>query len=155
MEGENTMKKFNANSLVAVKNGFMGKLVYVSPKTGEVFVWDAFGDERELEIGELKAAKAVAKGFFAKHWFIFEDPEVMEFLGVGDYYKNHVEAETLLKMAPAEIEAACAKLTPEQRRTLSRRVWVLCNGENAVELDSIRTLNALEAALGMTLRERE
>ena len=35
---------------VTVKNGFNGTLVYKSKKTGERFIWDAFGDEQDIEL---------------------------------------------------------------------------------------------------------
>ena len=52
------------DTLVTVRNGFQGILVYKSKKTGEKFVWETFGAEQEIELKELKNAKNSSKTFF-------------------------------------------------------------------------------------------
>ena len=52
------------NMIVTVRNGFNGRLVYKSPRTGERFVWDEFGDEQDLEFQELRNARNSQKAFF-------------------------------------------------------------------------------------------
>ena len=54
-------KEVDPHQIVTVRNGFQGRLVYKSPKTGERFVWEAFGAEQDMEIGELRNAKS--RGF--------------------------------------------------------------------------------------------
>ena len=49
-----TAKKVDPNTMVSVRNGFQGMLVYVSPHTHETFIWNHFGDDQEMEISELK-----------------------------------------------------------------------------------------------------
>ena len=39
-------KDLSPTMIVTVKNGFNGTLVYKSKRTGELFIWDAFGSER-------------------------------------------------------------------------------------------------------------
>ena len=36
-------KDIDPNQIVTVRNGFQGRLVYKSKRTGERFVWDSFG----------------------------------------------------------------------------------------------------------------
>ena len=47
-EKKMTPKKVDLNQFITVKNGFQGRLVYVSTRTGERFVWDGFGAEQEI-----------------------------------------------------------------------------------------------------------
>lgn len=56
-------KDLNPNMMVTVKNGFNGTLVYKSKRTGEVFVWDSFGSEQEMELQDLKSAKNTYKAY--------------------------------------------------------------------------------------------
>ena len=60
-----TRRTFQPDDFVTVRNGFQGKLVYKSSKTGEKYTFDGFGDEHEMEIQELKKAKNDSKKFFA------------------------------------------------------------------------------------------
>ena len=92
---------------VTVKNGFNGTLVYKSKKTGERFIWDAFGDEQDIELAELKSARNSYKPFFINNWFLFDDPEVIEWLGMGQYYKHALNSENfdkIFKKSPEEIK---------------------------------------------------
>ena len=57
-------KDIDPNQYVVVRNGFQGRLVYISKKTGERFVWDGFGSEQEMELRELKNARNSYKKFF-------------------------------------------------------------------------------------------
>ena len=47
-------KEVDPNQYVTVRNGFQGRLVYKSKRTGERFVWDSFGAEQDMELSELK-----------------------------------------------------------------------------------------------------
>jgi hypothetical protein len=144
--------EFRQNTLVEVVSGYTGELVHTLKKTGETFVWPSYGDAQELKIEELKAIKATSKGFFARHWFIVRDPAAVEYLGLGAYYKNYVEGGALIKMAPEEIKEAVRKLTPPQKRTLAGRVCFLMR---TGKIDSNKTIDALESALGVALRQNE
>lgn len=44
-------KDIDPHTIITVRNGFQGRLVYRSKKTGERFVWDSFGAEQDMEIG--------------------------------------------------------------------------------------------------------
>ena len=80
--------ELDPNSIITVKNGYQGTLIYKSKKTGEKFVWESFGDEQDLELSELKSARNSSKAFFINNWFLIEDPDVINYLGVEQYYDN-------------------------------------------------------------------
>ena len=52
------------NTIIPVRNGFQGTLIYKSRRTQEVFEWGAFGDEQDMTIQELRDAKNSSKSFF-------------------------------------------------------------------------------------------
>lgn len=139
---------------VTVKNGFHGTLVYRSKKTGERFVWDAFGDEQEMELSELKSAKNSYKQFFINNWFLFDDHDVIEWLGVNQYYKHALNSESfdkLFEKSPKEIEKTIKELSDGQKKSLAFRAKELI--EDGV-IDSRKTIAALEKSLSVELTER-
>ena len=50
---------------VTVRNGFQGRLVYKSKRTGERFVWDSFGAEQDMEMSELRNARELNKSILS------------------------------------------------------------------------------------------
>lgn len=147
-------KDIDIHQYVTVRNGFQGKLVYISPKTGEHFVWDGFGAEQEMELLELRNAKNSAKKFFQNNWFMFDEDWVVDYLGLKQFYKHAVKIDdfdTIFKESPAEIKNIVTALSDGQKRSVAYRAKMLiAEGE----IDSNKAINALEEALGIELIER-
>lgn len=149
-------KDVDQHQTVIVYNGFQGTLIYKSPRTGEIFRWDGFGDEQEMEIGELRNAKSAKKAFFMNNWFMFgEDDEwVIEYLGLKQYYKNAVkldEFDELFTKSAAEIEKVVSNLSKGQKKSVAYRARQLVIDE---VIDSRKTITALEKSLGIELIEK-
>lgn len=145
------ISKLTPNTYVTVKNGFNGKLVYRSRRTNERYVWDEFGAEQEIELSELKSAKNSYKNFFIHNWFLFDDPEVIDYLGVGAYYKNALKADgfdELFNKDANEISEIISKLSKGQKKSLVYRVKQLIEDD---KLDSINLIKTLEKCLNVSL----
>lgn len=147
-------QSLDPNTVVTVKNGFNGMLVYKSKKTGETFKWDEFGDEQDMDIAELKNARNSYKQFFENNWFLFDDPEIIDYLNVGKFYKNALNIkgfEELFKLTPEKITAKVKKLSEGQKRSVAFRAkQLIAEGE----IDSIKVIDALEKSLSVQLIER-
>ncbi len=149
-------KDIDPMTLIVVRSGFNGKLVYISPRTKEKYVWDEFGDEQEIELRELRNAKSSAKKLFMNNWFMFDDDYkwVISYLGLGNYYKYAIELnefDEVFNKSPEEIKDIIEKLSDGQKKSLSymaRRM--IANGE----IDSRKVIAVLEEALGIELIER-
>lgn len=142
------------NMFVTVKNGFNGKLVYKSRKTGESFIWDQFGDEQDIELQELKNAKSASRLFFENNWFMFDDPEVISYLGVERYYKNALSLDKfddIFAMNPEALKEKIAQLSSGQRNSVAYRARQLINEG---EIDSRKVIAALEESLDIELVEK-
>lgn len=142
------------NMFVTVKNGFNGKLVYKSRKTGESFIWDQFGDEQDIELQELKNAKSASRLFFENNWFMFDDPEVIAYLGVERYYKNALSLDKfddIFVMNPEALKEKIAQLSSGQRNSVAYRARQLINEG---EIDSRKVIAALEESLNIELIEK-
>lgn len=143
------------HQIITVRNGFNGILVYISSKTGEKFVWDEFGAEQEMELGELRNAKNSNKAFFINNWFMFDDEYqwVIDYIGARMYYKNAVgidQLDDLFALKPEEIEARVATMSAGQKQTLA----YMAREKNAnKEIDSRKVAAALEKSLGIELSE--
>lgn len=149
-------KDIDQSTLVYVRNGFQGKLIYISPRTGERFFWDEFGDEQSMELRELRNAKSSAKKFFENNWFMFdEDNEwVISYLGVENYYKNAIPLENfddIFKLSPDKLKATIEKLSKGQKKSVAYRASQLVLNQ---EIDSLKTIAALEESLGIELIEK-
>lgn len=148
------VRQLDPNMFVSVRNGFNGMLVYRSPRTHEVFVWNEFGNEQDMELSELKNAKNTAKVFFENNWFLIDDPEVLEYLGVARYYRNALTYDNfdeLFEMSPDEITARIKLLSDGQKASVRYRARQLI--EEGV-IDSLKVIDAIEKSLGVELIER-
>lgn len=149
-------KDVSPNTIVTVRNGFQGRLVYISPRTHERFVWERFGDEQDMEIKELRNAKSASKAFFSKNWFMFDEENewVIPYLGLSRYYKNAIKLDDfdeIFTKTPAKIKDIISKLSPGQKKSVSYRARQLVIDK---EIDSLKTIAALEEALGTDLIEK-
>jgi len=146
-------EKVDEAQYVTVRNGFHGALVYISSRTGERFNWPEYGDEQEMELRELKGAKSSQKAFFTENWFLLDD-WVIQYLGVEAYYKHSAdrhELDHLLKAAPDKIASEIAQMSHGQREAITYRAKEMIKSG---EIDSLRTITALENALGVELIEK-
>lgn len=142
------------NTIVTVKNGFQGQLVYINPRNKDKFIWNEFGSEQELTIQELKSAKNSDKSFFVNNWFQIDDPEVIEYLGVGQYYKNALKCEdfeNLVNKTPEEIGDIVRNLSKGQKMSAAFMAKRMVANH---EIDSVKVIEALEKALNIDLIER-
>ena len=146
-------KDVDLNQFVVVKNGFHGKLVYISSRTGEKFIWDNFGSEQEMELRELRNARNSAKDFFINNWFMFDEPWIIDYLGLKNYYKNTLDIESfddIFAKDVNELKAILGEMSRGQKKSIGYRAHELvANGK----IDSLKVINTLEESLGIELIE--
>ena len=147
-------KEIDPNQIITVRNGFQGRLVYKSKRTGERWSWESFGAEQDMELSELKNARNSNKKYFINNWFMFDEDWVIGYLGMRQYYKNSLniqDFDQLFKKPVGEIEDIISKLSEGQRKSVAYRAKQLIAEE---EIDSNRVINTLEKCLGVELVER-
>ena len=147
-------KEIDPNQIITVRNGFQGRLVYKSKRTGERWSWESFGAEQDMELSELKNARNSNKKYFINNWFMFDEDWVIDYLGMRQYYKNSLniqDLDQLFKKPVGEIEDIISKLSEGQRKSVAYRAKQLIAEE---EIDSNRVINTLEKCLGVELVER-
>lgn len=148
-------KDIDPEQYVTVRNGFQGRLVYVSKHTGERFVWDQFGSEQEMELRELKNAKNSYKKFFENNWFMFDEDWIVDYLGVQRFYRNAVRIEDfdeIFQKDAKTISEIISDMSDGQKKSVAYRARVLI-ADGAI--DSNKAITALEESLGVELVERD
>lgn len=147
-------KDVDVSQYVTVRNGFQGRLIYKSSRTGERFIWDRFGSEQEMELRELRNARNSSKKFFINNWFMFDDDWVVDYLGVKQYYKNAVSIEdfdNIFSKPAGELKKIIQGMSAGQKRSAAYRArQLIADGE----IDSNKSIAVLEEALGIELVER-
>lgn len=149
-----TPKRLDPHTYVRVINGYHGELIYISPRTGEKFGWPEFGADQYIELQDLRAARSSGRAFFEKNWFLIEDQEILEDLGVARFYKNAITAEefdTLFDKEPNEVLDTVSKLSDGQKKAVGFLAKKLIAEQ---KLDSISLITSLEELLGTELIER-
>lgn len=147
-------KDIDPSQYVTVRNGFQGRLVYKSKRTGERFVWDSFGAEQDMELSELRNARNSNKKYFINNWFMFDEPWIVDYLGMGKYYRFAISIQDFDKLftkLASEIEKTIANLSDGQKQSVAYRAkqLILEGG-----IDSNRLIATLEKCLGIELIER-
>lgn len=148
-------KDIDPHTIITVRNGFQGRLVYRSKKTGERFVWDSFGAEQDMEIGELRNARNSNKKYFINNWFMFDEPWIVDYIGMSQYYKFAIaisDFDKLFEKPIAEIERAVSKLSDGQKKSIAYRAKQLIASSG---IDSNKTIATLEKCLGVELVEHD
>lgn len=146
-------KDIDINQYVTVRNGFHGKLVYKSNRTGEIFIWDGFGSEQEMELRELKNARNSSKGFFINNWFLFDEDWIIDYLGVRNYYKNAFKIDNfddIFKLSVDELKETLNGMSDGQKKSIAYRANELI-AEGGI--DSLKVIATLEESLGVELIE--
>lgn len=147
-------KDIDPTQYVTVRNGFQGRLIYKSRKTGELFVWDNFGAEQEMELRELRNAKNSYKKFFINNWFMFDEDWIVEYLGVRQYYKNAIPVDNfddIFTQKPDDLKDTLVKLSSGQKKSVAYRAQeLIAEGK----IDSLSVINILEDVLRIELIER-
>ena len=146
-------KEINPDQIVTVRNGFQGRLVYKSKRTGERWTWDAFGAEQDMELSELKNARNSNKKYFINNWFMFDEDWIVDHLGMRQYYKHSLpirDFDKLFEKTAPEVEKIVSNLSEGQRKSVAYRAkQLIADGR----IDSNRVISTLEKCLGTELVE--
>lgn len=151
---------------IVVQSNTYGELIYINKRTGDMYVWDNFGEYQVLTMGDLRAMRGSQNKFFMnKYIFIdhveeegFEEitPEdVYKLLGVSQYYKDILSPENFTEIFTLSEQ--------EMRKALLRigsgaKTNVVVAANEAIkrgDLDSLKKIRAIEELLNCELTTRE
>ena len=107
-----------------------------------------------MTLRELKNAKNSSKKFFASNWFMFDEQWIPDYLGVGKLYKYAISIDgfdDIFNLSPTELKKRIGLLSDGQRKSVRYRAIELIKSG---DIDSLKTIGALEDALGVELIEK-
>lgn len=144
-------KDLDRNMYVTVRNGFHGPLVYIDKNTSEQYTWAEFGDEADLTLSVLLNARNSQRRFFEENWWLIDDPDVIEYLGVEKYYKNaltYADFDELFSLDIGEIREKIKALSEGQRRGVA---FMAREQIESGELSDLNIVKMLEDVLNTEL----
>lgn len=136
-------KTLDPNMYVPVRNGFHGVLVYADKYTGEHYRWDEFGDVIDMTVSTLQKVRSSQRRFFSENWFLIDDPEVIDALGVSEYYKNALTLDEFDELFTLDVDAAKERvclLSDGQKRGVAYSAKQKIESGELSDLNMIRML---------------
>ncbi|POO87876.1 hypothetical protein [Clostridium sp. 3-3] len=159
MNKTRTKKKIPLDTMIPVRSGVQGELIYLSKKTvGYQVEWDQYNAVEYVELGELLSMRNTSRSFYKNNWVFFEDTdeytavEIYDFLDVAQYYENAIVGDDLDKifvMPLDEIKAVVKPLSRGVKDTLALKARKMIDSG---EFDSINKIKLLEKLLDVELK---
>lgn len=116
--------------VVSVSNFTVG---YKTKETHTMLVWNNYGDEHEMKIGEVINMIGESEKFLKQPWLIVDDEEFVEAMNLGELYDLVFDLEdldTFFKQSPQKIKEELNLLSQTMRNdVLNRAVSMIYNGE--------------------------
>lgn len=147
-------KKLSLDMMVACTNMTSGSLIYVSSRQmGYKIEWEHEGDVEYIELGELVTMRNSQRAFFEKGWISIDDPEVIRFLRVDNYYKGMPSVEdyeNLFTKSDDEIKVVIESVAPGFKEIIANKAYQMINDG---VIDSRKTIAMLKEELGLDIEE--
>lgn len=143
-------KKIPLNTEVACTNLTNGKLIYISKKQlGYQVVWQNPNDVEYIELGELVSMRNSQRAFFEKGWLGIDDPDIIKFLKVEQYYKNIINLEHIedfFNLPNNKIEEKLKNMSDGYRENIKNKAIDMIKND---EIDSIKKVKFLKEIFGI------
>lgn len=150
----NAQKKVSLSESITVKSCFMGKLVWISKRTGYKIIWNEFGDENPMTVEELLDMRNGDRRFFEDHWVSIigeRAKEIMDYLQISKYYKdinNVSDIDDIFDYEPDEIYKIVSAYGEHEKELVALRAAKLIAES---KLDSLKVVSAIRKATGYSL----
>lgn len=143
-------KKIPLNTEVACTNLTNGVLIYISKKQmGYQVRWNEPGDVEYLELGELISMRNSQRAFFEKSWIGIDDPDIIKFLKVEQYYKSVInldDAEKFFNLPNEQIVSKLEKMSDGYKENVKNKAIEMIKND---EIDSIKKVKFLKEYFGL------
>lgn len=162
-EEKEPIENIPLNATVWVKNNSVGKLVYVSKRTGFLTEWQNNGADQPMSLEELIMMRNTYIKFFKSNWItikgfvsakykdLYSVEEIYEFLQVKQYYTSSLcpnNLDDVFQLTPEEILKRVPNMSAGVRSSILIRANDLIESK---KIDSISVVEALEKALNCEL----
>lgn len=146
--------EIDRNELIACRSTTNGRLIYISPRSKEKFIWDSFGQVEFIEMGELITMKSAHPKFLMNVQLVVDDEEAAEYLGLNKIYDEMLyvdDLDEIFEKTNDELLEILPKLPAGLRKAVGTRARTLIE-EGAQSLDSRSKVNLIGQELGIDLQ---
>ena len=151
-KSEPKKRVFNQSDMILCRSVTLGGLGLVGSKSQEYYRWDAYGDETEVEYGDLLSLIRGKSSYIFGPMFIVEDDELVnQFPDLKKFYEDSYtvkDLEGILDLDPVDI-VATLKTLPKQALTTMKSIASTQIAEG--RLDSLKKIKALDDFFGTEL----
>ncbi|WP_143322782.1 hypothetical protein [Clostridium sp. HBUAS56010] len=150
--------KIPLDTMIPVRSGVQGELIYLSKKTvGYQVEWDQYNSVEYVELGELLSMRNTNRSFYKNNWIFFDDTEeysaveIYEFLDVVQYYENTIVGDDLDKIFTMSLDEIKATVKPLSRGVKDTLALKTRNMIDSGKFDSMNKIKLLEKLLDVEL----
>lgn len=105
-------KKFQQNDLIRCRSVVVGGLFLEGSKTKQLYQWNDYGDETEVEYRDLVAEVRAKSNYAFGPWFIVEDDDfVEEFPQLKQFYKQYNSVKKLKNILDLPVDQMTKKIS--------------------------------------------
>lgn len=138
-------KKFQQTDLVMCRSVTTGGLFMEGSKTKQLYQWNDYGDESEVEYRDLVAEVRVKSNFVFAPWFIIEDDDfVEEFPQLKQFYAQYLSVKDLRDIINLPVNQMAKKISelPKGAKDSLRSIAAAMIKSGAI--DSVQKIKALD-----------
>jgi hypothetical protein len=138
--------KYNPNRLVILRNMYNGfNLSLRMDDHGGFRSMTKFGETMRIRLSEAENIVRLNRGFAAKGYYMFDDPEVSEYLGIDDISKKAVTVNFIQSLSEATPEAIANAYTNANEHFREIIMETFVNGHVKGEKTGFRDQAKIEA----------
>lgn len=144
--------EIDRNEMIACRSTTGGKLIYISSRSGDKYIWRDYGAVEYIDMGELLTMKSSQPTFLENVRFVVDDEEAATFLGLDRVYENMIQLDdikSLFDKPATELGDILSKLPAGLKATVASKAReALENGS----LDSRSVIKTIEDKLDVSLQ---
>jgi len=146
-------KKINDSDLIPVMNGLMGGLYYHSERTNRSWEFKEFGQEDNIEYGELLTLRNRSPRMLTEGMLIILDEEVQREFGLVDLYENILTKENIDLVFEKSYDEIVKLIDVMPKGTQKTFVNKAQEKFNEGSLDSMKLIKYIEQKFGFSLED--
>lgn len=145
-------RKFKQDDLILCRSVTVGGLGLTGSKSQEYYRWDAYGDETEVEYGDLLSLIRGKSSYIFGPMFIIEDNEMVDqFPELKKFYEDSYTVKDLEGVLALDPDSMVRTLETLPKRALTTIKSIASTQIADGRLDSVQKIKALDNFFGTEL----
>lgn len=138
-------KKFQQHDLIMCRSVVDGGLFLEGSKTKQLYQWNDYGDESEVEYRDLVAEVRVKSNFVFAPWFIVEDDDfVEEFPQLKQFYSQYLNIKDLREILDLPVNQMAKKIQELPKSTKDSIRNLAASMVKSGAIDSVSKIKKLD-----------